>query len=553
MRIPVLGIEIKRADAPPISESINPQALPQELQAQLLELEELKRNRPGRIAESNLPTEIYFDPNFLPAYGGVGLGLTPMHYFRTNAQAEKLSQSNGFYYRCIEIATDHVCGTGLKIEIDAEDEKLKDIVESANQLAKDHFFGDINQVDMRYEQWVFEGLLSGMLCQSALVDAAKGEIEYGDIPASWLIDMSINPMNANDVLAVKTHPSSWIFKNKPILVNGKTRAIAGMERESHGNENSLRVIRVDRDTWLRDKDGKVLHENDIPLANPNFGKLAGDAFMFRLGHLRGQKFGQGIGFHIHELVTEIEHLIFIFRRAYEIQLNIIAWIKIKGNPSQEKIDAQAQMIMPTAPFPFVSDENIELQLLSPDLKPSDLTELVKTLARYVSGIMGLAEFATGDGTNTNVATAEQQTPIMEKRFKKLRSRFERWFAFMIRYYLQVANEASLFTSKETGVAVRLTKEELKKLRVRVTFPQNEQDLAQRSRAVKDLTEALIDMLNVKVNGQLIIDVKSMMDAWTQQLAQAGIHINQEALEASRTTVSGTSGTGAAINMQDLNR
>lgn len=524
----------------PVAESATPTPLPIAIPTQPTAVR-------GRIAEADFPNHFFNDPNFI-TQGGGGYGIYPVDYSRQNLQAENLSQSNGFYYRVLEIACDHICGQGMSIQVETEDEALEPVVESIDKICHETFYGDVNQVDMRYYQWVFECLMSGMLCLSANENPTDGSLEFGDIPARWIQDLGQNPFNASDILWIKTQCADWATKEKVIEKNNNYYTARGVERKFWGEPAVLPVIRYNREQWQRDKDGKILLENGLPLSNADFGRLTGEVFLLRLGSLRGQKFGKGLGFHIHDLCIELENLIYVFRKAYEVQLNVVMHMQVKGI-QQTDADKRAQMILPNAPVPLVTDENVTLNMLSPKLNPADLTELVKTLARFIAGIMGLPEFSMGDGTETNVATAAQQAPIMYQKFHRLRSTIESFFAFMLRYAVSCANDHDMLYV-ENGTKRKLTPNELKKIVIRVVLdPFEQNNLDNKAKALKDITDALLAVFSVQVDGQQIFDVSSMMDAWTQTFASFGLKLNPRAIEANTTT--GQSITGAGVSMQDV--
>jgi hypothetical protein len=517
----------------------------------------------GHIAESDFPPDFFYDPNFIPASAGAGYGLYPMNYFRANAQAERLSQSNGFYHRVIEMARDHICGEGFEIDVDTSDPDLKEYIPSMKDILQETFFGPENQVDQRYHQWVYEALMSGMLALTAIVRDNDGFVEFGDIPARWIVDVFQNPQNASDILAIKTSPGEWIPQHTIKEYNGKSVSVAGLSRKMFHDGNTYKVVRYERKAWECDEKGEPALDPDtkLPIPNSDFGKLVGEVFLIRMGNLRGQKFGQGDGFHIHDLVTELEQIIFLFRRAYEIQLNLVLWLKY-SNIEDDKLDEKAKMVVPTAPLPLITNDSVDVQMLSPELRPADLTELVKTLARFIAGVMGLPEFTMGDGTDTNVATAGEQALVMYQKFVNKRRQFETFFAFMGLYCITQANKRKMLyrTKVVNGENKRdeigqLSWQALRKFKVNgrlLPFPKT--NMKDNADLVKSLADSVIALLGITVEGKQLFDPMMFRDMLLDQLTTLGFSIDRAAMEAKDSVaddLTGSSPTGAKVDLQDV--
>jgi hypothetical protein len=523
---------------------------------------------PGHVAESgDFPPDFFNDPNFIPANSGTGYSLYPLNYFRACAQAERLSQANPFYHRVIEIHRDHICGQGYEIEAKATDASLADVIPCIQTLCNENWSGDINQADLRYQQWVYECNMTGMLCLTANVNHVTGFLEYGDLPARWITDLSVNPYNSSDVTSVKTQPGDWIPGKKVGPISKID--INGVERKAWGDPTQYQVIRMNRYEWELDEKAKprIDPETNLPIANTDYGSLTGDVFLLRTGNLRGQKFGQGDGFHIHDLCTELDQIIFLFRRAYEIQLNVVMEFNYK-NVADDDLDDKAKMIVPTAPLPLATNENVSFKMHSPQLNPQDLNQLVETLGRFIAGVMGIPEFMMGNGANTNRSAGDLQTGPMYQKFNVRRKQFEYFFSFMLRYYIQEANKRGMLyhtisnadgTTTKGGTA-KLTKEQLKQIDINWKFlPYEKNNVKDQAMALKDLADALTALLQLHFSddaGQqrAILDGATVQDIVFGALSSLGYTVNREAVAAKAGTVDAMTNVGQAnkpISAQDL--
>lgn len=517
----ILGLTISRADTKPPVQTVS----------------EVVR---GYVAEgagsSYLPQDYINDANFIAA----GAVSTQLNFMRAVMRGELLSMTNGIYHRVLEIGRDHICGQGAEIEVETEDESLQPVIASLNKLCQEHFAK--NGVAAKLPQWVYEALQAGELAIPAKCNNTTGEVRLGDIPARWIQDVTQDPYSASDVLAIKVEQAD-LFRNT-----------SGMYEVQYGGAAQwMKVIRECESPYLCDAEGKTIVDPTTGLAkpDPDCGKLSGEVAFLRLGNLRGAKRGQGDGFAIQDLCIELEQFIFSFRRAYEMQLAVVFEETYQG-VDEKKIDEYSKRVIPTGPFPYVHNKGVEFKMHSPALNVGEMTETIATMVRLIAGIMGIPEFMLGDGTGTNVATAEQQTPALYQKFNQKRQIFQDYFSNIFRFIATQASKRGQIAD-DKGNTVYLTAAMLKAIDFKFTFKPYERNNAKdNAEGVKYLTDAVLAMLGMKMpDGTPMIPAEDIRDALYNSLQTLGVQITRPKDTPNGLPVTGVSSTGSAVDMQDV--
>lgn len=516
----ILGLTISRADTKPVVQTVS----------------EAVR---GYVAESGgsnfMPQDYINDANFIAA----GTVSTQLNFMRAVVRGELLSMTNGIYHRVLEIGRDHICGQGAEIEVETEDESLEPVIASLNKVCQEHFAK--NAVAAKVSQWVYEGLQSGELAIPVKCNDATGEVKLGDIPARWIQDVAQDIYSASDVLAIKVEQAD-VFRN----TQGKYEVQYG------GAAQWMPVIRECEDAYVCDKDGKVIFDSaGMAKKHPDCGKLSGEVAFLRLGNLRGAKRGQGDGFAIQDLCIELEQFIFSFRRAYEMQLAVVFEETYQG-VDEKKIDEYSKRVIPTGPFPYVHNKGVEFKMHSPALHVGEMTETIATMVRLIAGIMGIPEFMLGDGTGTNVATAEQQTPALYQKFNQKRQLFQEYFSNIFRFIATQASKRGQIAD-DKGNTVYLTAAQLKAVEFKFTFKPYERNNAKdNAEGVKSLTDAVLAMMSLKMpDGTAMIPPEDIRDALYNSLQTLGVQIDKPKETPNSLPITGVSSTGSAVDMQDV--
>jgi hypothetical protein len=491
-----------------------------------------------------------------------GNGFTPqINWLRSVERCERLVQQNGIFRRFIELITDFVHGNGFALDVAAQDDDLKDLEPCIAAIGRETFYGNVNRVDLKLRQQIFEQTMCGETCNPLTVNPQTGAVEIGFLPPKWINSVELSPMNITDPISITIQNGVWMFEDdKGALLKD------GGHWKGSGIQKKLKVLRYDREPYLRDKDGNliteiVVNEKGEPTErykpNPHYGKLSGDVAYLRTGELIGQSRANGDGFAIIDWAIILDQIIHDVPKSRSIQRAFTIHLVLKG-ASQAEIDAAKNMALPTGLRPFVTNEKTELRMLNPSINIGEETELIRTLIRLTANAVGIPEYAVGDGTQTNVATAAEQAPVMWTKFMNRRKSWEAYLSTIFRYAVEQANDFGMLyrTIKKDGVeskgeTVRLSPEQLSRITTNVVFlPFEKSGADQTATAFKSIVDAV---LLASREGKYISN-ETARQIVANQLATVGIKIDPEdekrQIEKERR-LAGVTPSGAESDMQDI--
>lgn len=410
----------------------------------------------------------FISRNFIGASGGTLGIVTPVNWMRQAIQAEKLSLQNGIYHRILEIMRDGVLGNGIKKFVKARRQDLKPYEKSIEDIIQKCFWGQVNRVDLHIGQWIFEQFMNGEFCSPVLVHPTNGFCTIGYLPGRWVSDVQLNPRNFADAYKIRVEDGEWIFDVNNLIDGGK------MDYSKKTIDDWYDVIRYDADPYIRDEKGKIKFDKDgKALLNGSYMSLNGNAFYFRTGNLIGQKRGQGDGFPIADWVITLEQGIRDFLLRYDAQAALVYDLLIKGASDDEIKEKWARIVLPTGRIPFAHNESVELTLHSPTIRIEDLTSFIRTLVVLIAGAAGVPEFMMGDGSQTNVATAQAQGPVLWAKFQNRRTLWEAQLGVMVRFVVEQANKCGrIYATNPDGTkgeAKKLTAEDLDEIEMGLQF------------------------------------------------------------------------------------
>lgn len=486
------------------------------------------------VAEGNIG---YGDPSpdFIPSGGAIG-SVSGYNWHFVARRAEKMAVLNGIFHRLHEIIRDNVCGQGLDIDPKVKDdsphaEVLKSALKNITELCNDNFFGKVNRLDLAITQWVYEDVLLGELPVMPNVNPKNGDIQWLYVPPRLIREVEVNQFTSQ-ITRIQLDNGAYDEKSNKMNWDGKDRWID--------------VVRVSFDEYLRDKNGELIYEGDLPKVNPNAGKLVGGLFFHRSGNVVSQVRGQGEGFPVMDQILEMENFQYNFQRAYGLQTSIVFKIKAIG-ADQNACDAIAKIRLPTGRVPWVANEKMDLDLLQPTLKIEDMSNAIRTYMVQIAGSLGVPEYMMGDGSQTNVATAREQAPALYQKFRTRQTQIEDLLGQMLRYFIEQKNDRKMLHD-DSGKEIVLTVKQLDDIEFNVKFRPFERN---NLKEIADLYKSVVDT-SVAAMSSKLLSPKLARELVHGQIRQLGYEVDEteeeKLLGASDLTGTGASGQSIDASM-----
>lgn len=509
------------------------------------------------LATGNAESYYQGDPDYSPGFtpgGGLGAGgMLIQDYYKMVTQAEKLFTRSGVYRRLIEIMRDNIHGYGITVGVSSKDKRLQPYEAACEDVLKEGFFGDVNRIDLKYPKWICEQLITGEMCIPKFDNPITGFVELGYIPARWITRVTLNARNVLDAISIDVQAGDWIPNKKK----------EGGEMKRTGNPETMKVVRYDRSQALRDEKNAFVMADGKYVVNPDYLRLSGDCFYWRSGNLSGQERGQGDGFALADLVITLEQGIRDFLARYDAQAALVYDLLIKGATMKDIKNKWSRLRLPTGRVPFAHNERVVLTLHSPSMRIEDLTNFIRTLMVLISGSAGVPEFNMGDGSQTNVATAREQSPAMYAKFILRRKEFEAQLQMMARYMLERANEKMQLyktdpTTLQQGVSEKLSQEDLRKMEIAIDFKPFERsnlgDVVSAFKTLIDAAVAAVDntLMSKKAAGKMVRSQLSQLGVTLDEVAEEE-QIKKEKTEKDELSQAGVSETGEIVRHDDVTK
>jgi hypothetical protein len=463
-------------------------------------------------------------PGFIPSGGAIG-GVYGYNWHFVARRAEKMAVLNGIFHRLHEIIRDNVCGQGLDLDPKVKDDSPhKAILDSV--IKNVNFFGKVNRLDLAITQWVCEHILLGELPVMPNVNEKNGDIQWLYVPPRLIRDIEVNGFT-NQPLSVQLDYGLYDENTNKMNWDDKDRFID--------------IIRVSFDAYMRDKNGEIIYEGELPKVNPNAGKLVGGIFYLRSGNVISQARGQGEGFPVMDMILEMENFQYNFAKAFALQTSITFDIEIQ-DADQAACDAEAKVKLPSGRVPWVHNQKKKLTFLQPTLKIEDMSNAVRTYMVQIGGSLGVPEYMMGDGSQTNVATAREQAPALYQ------TQVEDLLSQMLRYFIEQKNDRKMLHD-ENGKEVVLTVKQLDDIDFNVKFrPFERNNLGE----IAELFKSVVDTSVAAVAGKVITPelARELVHAQVQQLG-VEVDVDRENKILGNTDLTGTGASGQPIDASML--
>jgi hypothetical protein len=449
--------------------------------------------------------------NFIPATTS-NSAIMMYNWHRVVTIVEKLIQSNAVGKRFLEIIRDHVFGQGVEFNVSTTNEAFRPYLESANEEIRKTWQHPRNNFDAVIPTWIFEDAAYGEVAIPVETAKLTGDCWFGYLPVKNIASVNVSAFNYLDVLSIKVQ--NFTFKNtkrnewKPIW---------------QGHSETLNTVRYNSNEFEVDGDGevKVDKKTNLPIPNLEYGRITGNVFFYRSLNTLSTIRGVGDLFHsLDQLLTFDQALIDVWN-SYDTQ-RAVTWDMTIENGTQELIDKYAEMPLPTGNLPFVHDQRIKLEPKAPAIKVEDLSQIVRTFMVILCGSVGIPEFAMGDGSQTNVATAYEQMPTLYAKYTNRRKTWQSRLQQILRFILERKNEAGMLRN-DKGEMKRFTIKELNDFMITVEFKPFERN---NGSEMATMFSTLVQTLTVVKQNGWITDETAAKAARTQ-LTQFGVEIDEQ--------------------------
>lgn len=487
--------------------------------------------------------------NFVPA-GANGNGpVSQLNWHRIATIVEKQLDQIPISKRLHEVIRDHTLGLGLTIDVKAKRKDFKKYEKSLLKVCNDTYFGKLNRLDEKISGMMMERSAIGETLLHVDVNPVDGSCVLGYMDPRGINGWVHEQRDRSRVRTIKTQDAVW--------KNAKRMGVETGKMVFYGEPVEYKVVGIDRDLYECDDKGQCkMDAEGNPIQNKYYGRLNGEVFWFRDTVMPSQGRGRGHTFAQVDWINTVDQGIYDFLRRFDAQAAVVWDLLIKGGTTKE-INAWAKIPLPRGRQPWVHNERFELNPKSPALKIEDLTQFIRTLVILIAGTVGLPEYMLGDGTNTNVATAKEQSPALYAKFDNNRQTWENNIAFIFRFAIEQANEKGMLGEmilnddvESRGAKRVFTQDELDQFEISVKFKPFERSNAQ---ILGTGLKAIIDALTAaRTQGfysqDLCINIAQV------QAVQLGVAVDpaSETMQlAKEAQMKGTTPAGNKADYQDI--
>ena len=190
---------------------------------------------------------------------------------------------------------------------------------------------------------------------------------------------------------------------------------------------------------------KVIRYDDAP-NSPTFGKLAGDAFFFRINYVTTQTRGHSELTQHLDWIDAFEQFLFGVLDGFDARNTFFYDLMLEDKTEEEikKMDIQR----PQSGEVKIHNQKATWEVKSPDLKAIDASEAVRLIRNFIVGTKGFPDHWFGEGSSVNLATAQ----VMSKPTIRMIKRKQEGVKIVLRtiadYVLQCAIDKNQITIED---------------------------------------------------------------------------------------------------------
>lgn len=295
--------------------------------------------------------------------------------------------------RIVEILTDFVIGNGVTLK--AEEPEVQEALDAM-------WYDDVNKFDEQQIAMSMEFDVFGELFILPYVNPVSGLVQFA----------RIDPVTVKEVLPNPKFPQCpW----KVILQRSNL---------------------VDRDGKMVDT-LEIMHRDSDP-RSPTAGSLIGDVFYFSKGRISGKRRGHTQLLRTHEWIDLYSKRHFNEAERQEAMSAFVWDVKLQG-ANEDTIKKFADETPSPQPGSIrVHNEDVEWNVLSPDLKASDFSESNRQFLRLILGAHAIPEHWFALGGDVNLATAKTMSEPTLRAFQRGQKLFKFVIESLVDYQIEQA-------------------------------------------------------------------------------------------------------------------
>jgi hypothetical protein len=295
--------------------------------------------------------------------------------------------------RIVEILTDFVIGSGIKIT--APDESVQAVLDEM-------WFDEINDMPTQQVPMCSEFTIFGELCLVPYVNPISGIVQFARIDPTAIDDVIPDPQ----------------FPQIPRVVRLKYERF----KDQKGNPiKELRVIHTDKDPRSK-----------------TAGQRVGDCFYFAQGKVAGKRRGHTQLLRAQEWVDIYGKRVFNEAERQELSSAYVWDVLLKGATKETAKAFLDDNETPSAASIRVHNEDVEWNVVTPDLKAQDFATSNRQFLQVILGAFGIPEHWFALGGEVNYATAKAMNLPTLKAFQRLQRTFKSVVESMADYQLEKA-------------------------------------------------------------------------------------------------------------------
>jgi hypothetical protein len=279
-------------------------------------------------------------------------------------------------------------------------------------------------MDLRFEKKGYDLSLNGMLILPVFVNKINGQVRLGFIDPKNMDRVNTNPLNVEEILSIKLKGIG---------------SISDQKRE-------FTVIKINEDPKSK-----------------LFGMLDGECFYFSINNVSNQPEG------VSDLLASADWLDMLDQMLFDVVQYMAKMHKyfqdVKLTGADEKAIDEWKKKNPISEnlARFVHNEKLEMNIITPDIKKTDPSDVVRLYKNIVLGSQGYPEHWFADGGNTNLATATAQEGPTLRGLKKR----QQYIIFILQTIFKFVLHKAIAMKRE---GFSLTKDDVENIIINVKVP-----------------------------------------------------------------------------------
>ncbi len=323
----------------------------------------------------------------------------------------------------LDTINDFVFGDGFAFDIVDKSGKLAEYkVDNIKKIIQK--FWDNNLSEDRLEKKGIDLSLNGMLCLPTFVNEQNGEVNLGFIDPMNIQKVIANPLNVEDIQLIR-------MKRLDALGNG---------------QKELKTVKSQTNV-----------EN---LNSKTYGMLSGDCFFFTINNVSNQPEGVSDLLNSADMISDFETLTKSILQHAELSHLCFQKVTITGAGPKEVEAWKAANPIPEAGSRIVTNDSVKYELMMPDIKGIQISELVRIFKNLILMSKRLPEHWFSDGSNSNKATSVEMGTAIYTLIKK---RQKLWIGILKKIFTYVCHQAI--------IAKMIDKTDFEKVEIKIIVPE----------------------------------------------------------------------------------